>query len=68
MEGAAQILTARFMYGPLDMVSLSGEKVKCTSTLSPKTVVLFPRDYVFYPRLTAFSGDEVIHIIVIPVD
>ncbi|XP_074640171.1 protein retinal degeneration B-like [Tubulanus polymorphus] len=27
VEDAPQILTARFMYGPLDMVSLSGEKV-----------------------------------------
>lgn len=27
MEGKPQILTARFMYGPLDVVSLSGEKV-----------------------------------------
>ena len=28
LEDKAQILTARFMYGPLDMVSLSGEKVE----------------------------------------
>jgi hypothetical protein len=26
-EGAPQVLTARFMYGPLDMVTLTGEKV-----------------------------------------
>ncbi|XP_057661381.1 protein retinal degeneration B isoform X3 [Diorhabda carinulata] len=26
-EGAAQTLTARFMYGPLDMITLTGEKV-----------------------------------------
>lgn len=26
-EGMPQIITARFMYGPLDMVALSGEKV-----------------------------------------
>ncbi|XP_049861390.1 protein retinal degeneration B isoform X3 [Schistocerca gregaria] len=26
-EGAPQILTARFMYGPLDMITLAGEKV-----------------------------------------
>ena len=27
LEDKPQILVARFMYGPLDMVSLSGEKV-----------------------------------------
>jgi hypothetical protein len=26
-EGCAQVLRARFMYGPLDMVTLTGEKV-----------------------------------------
>ena len=26
-EGAPQLLMARFMYGPLDMVALTGEKV-----------------------------------------
>lgn len=26
-EGAPQTLTARFMYGPLDMITLTGEKV-----------------------------------------
>lgn len=28
LEDRPQILTARFMYGPLDMVSLSGERVQ----------------------------------------
>ena len=28
LEGVDQCLSARFMYGPLDMVSLSNEKVK----------------------------------------
>lgn len=28
LEGFDQVLSARFMYGPLDMVSLSGEKVR----------------------------------------
>lgn len=27
LEGKTQMLAARFMYGPLDVVSLSGEKV-----------------------------------------
>nr|CAI5848674.1 unnamed protein product [Callosobruchus analis] len=27
MDGASQILVARFMYGPLDMITLTGEKV-----------------------------------------
>lgn len=27
VEGAATVLKARFMYGPLDMVTLTGEKV-----------------------------------------
>lgn len=31
LEGLDQVLTARFMYGPLDMVSLSGEKVMNSS-------------------------------------
>lgn len=26
-EGARQVLVARFMYGPLDMITLTGEKV-----------------------------------------
>lgn len=26
-EGAPQVLLARFMYGPLDMITLTGEKV-----------------------------------------
>lgn len=28
LEDKPQVLAARFMYGPLDMVSLSGEKVR----------------------------------------
>lgn len=27
-EGGAQTVTGRFMYGPLDMVTLTGEKVR----------------------------------------
>lgn len=26
-EGSPQVISARFMYGPLDMVALTGEKV-----------------------------------------
>ena len=29
LEDRPQVLTAKFMYGPLDMTSLSGEKVRC---------------------------------------
>ena len=36
METSPQVITARFMYGPLDMVSLSGEKVcVMTTTTTP---------------------------------
>ena len=28
LEDSPQVLSARFMYGPLDLVSLNGEKVK----------------------------------------
>ena len=28
-EGGPQVLVGRFMYGPLDMVALTGEKVRC---------------------------------------
>ena len=35
LEHQLQILSARFMYGPLDMVSLSGEKVPHKCTLIP---------------------------------
>ena len=31
LEGQEQTISARFMYGPLDMVSLSGEKVGVTN-------------------------------------
>ena len=31
LEGQDQTISARFMYGPLDMVSLSGEKVGVTN-------------------------------------
>lgn len=27
LEGSSQVLIARFMYGPLDMITLAGEKV-----------------------------------------
>lgn len=29
LEGSAQIVTARFTYGPLDVAALTGEKVGC---------------------------------------
>lgn len=32
MEDGAQMVTGRFMYGPLDMVTLTGEKVMATSS------------------------------------
>ena len=32
LEDKPQVLTAKFMYGPLDMTSLSGEKVCCHPT------------------------------------
>lgn len=28
-EDSPQVVTGRFMYGPLDMVTLAGEKVNC---------------------------------------
>ena len=31
LEERAQMFSARFMYGPLDMVTLTGEKVKLTT-------------------------------------
>ena len=31
LEERAQVFSARFMYGPLDMVTLTGEKVKLTT-------------------------------------
>lgn len=34
-EGKAQVLTGRFMYGPLDMVTLTGEKVPLGSWVPP---------------------------------
>ena len=37
LEDKPQILTARFMYGPLDMVSLSGEKVSLTQFDHPQS-------------------------------
>ena len=40
LEGLDQVLTARFMYGPLDMVSLSGEKVMNSSWWSQYTLWL----------------------------
>ncbi len=32
MEDGAQMVMGRFMYGPLDMVTLTGEKVMMTSS------------------------------------
>lgn len=34
-EDGAQTLTARFMYGPLDMVTLTGEKVSARGERFP---------------------------------
>lgn len=34
-EGKDQVLTGRFMYGPLDMVTLTGEKVPLGSWVLP---------------------------------
>lgn len=36
-EGAKQVLTARFMYGPLDMITLAGEKVDIHVMTEPST-------------------------------
>ncbi|CAG0888834.1 unnamed protein product [Darwinula stevensoni] len=36
-EGMPQVISARFMYGPLDMVALSGEKVDLYCMTDPKT-------------------------------
>lgn len=33
-EGELQIITGRFMYGPLDMVTLAGEKVDTNNLTS----------------------------------
>ena len=34
-EGKAQVLSGRFMYGPLDVVTLTGEKVPLGSRVTP---------------------------------
>ena len=53
LEGLDQVLTARFMYGPLDMVSLSGEKVMNSSWWSQYTLWLVLSTHVTSRHVTS---------------
>ncbi|KAK3742785.1 hypothetical protein QZH41_013894 [Actinostola sp. cb2023] len=58
MEGAPQVLTARFMYGPLDMVSLSGEKIDIYVMVQPPS-----GEYVLLDTVVTASGGRLIYSI-----
>ncbi|KAJ7387244.1 Membrane-associated phosphatidylinositol transfer protein 2 [Desmophyllum pertusum] len=51
LEGIDQALSARFMYGPLDMVSLSGEKVDIYIMTQPPS-----GEYVLFDTVVTGSG------------
>lgn len=53
LEGHDQTLSARFMYGPLDMVSLSGEKVDIYVMTQPPS-----GEYVLFDTVVTGSGGK----------
>ncbi|XP_031549781.1 membrane-associated phosphatidylinositol transfer protein 2-like [Actinia tenebrosa] len=58
MEGTPQVLSARFMYGPLDMVSLSGEKVDIYVMVQPPS-----GEYVLLDTVVTTSGGRLSYTI-----
>uniref|UniRef100_A0A8C7VMN6 DDHD domain-containing protein n=1 Tax=Oncorhynchus mykiss TaxID=8022 RepID=A0A8C7VMN6_ONCMY len=57
-EGGLQIVTGRFMYGPLDMVTLTGEKVDIHIMTQPPS-----GDWVYFDTELTNSGGRVSFII-----
>lgn len=67
-EGAPQTMIARFMYGPLDMVALTGEKVCVKVKLTSKsfwnsTCIFFKIFYPFMYLIIAFCMKIVLFFI-----